>query len=192
MHQMRMVTLAAVAASLLSACGGDSQVYAMSAEAVKKGVLGKQSSYSMGSQTRFMKAVGSVGNRLTVELWNDVSWKQTCEVELEKVDEGNTRIIPSCSTGSGDGSDGFVEMEIDEHFRQLLTGTPIDADRIMMKQTASFATTLPRRQKEALEAELGQDSETFGPSESAADEGWAESSDDDADSDWGDSDWGAQ
>lgn len=153
----RVMPLAlALAAFTLAGCTSDSDTYAAPLAEVKKKLINKSSSYQSGNQKRSMKVTGVSGNSVAVRLYNDVSWSMMCSIDLEAVDEANTRIVPNCGkTGSASGNTtlGFVETEIAEHTKQILTGEPVDVAYIKSKMVASTAANIPAMQAEALRAD---------------------------------------
>jgi hypothetical protein len=141
------LALSASCAMLAGCEGGDRYTYMASVDEMTKALLGKESHYASGSQTRSMKAIGTTADGLTVSLWNDVSWKTTCEIKLKPVAADQTRVIPSCG---GKRALGLVEAEIVEHVKQILTGKPVDTAFIQAKTTANFAKAYPGMVGDAL------------------------------------------
>lgn len=192
-HSSALV-LGAAALSLM-ACGEgqDSQVYPIAIADARAKLVGKESSYYAGNQTRSLKVTGPSTNGLHAKMWNDVSWNSTCELQLEKVDESSTKIVPNCGnsgvSAAGAASLGMLHMEVDAHVRQILTGTPISYDKLQMQQTAAFATKIPQMQGEALGADLSMKAEQYAQqqAEASQSEDWGDSG---ANGGGGSDDWG--
>lgn len=141
----------------LSGCGAaERNTYSAPVDEVKSKLIGKQSSYKQGDQKRYLKVTGASARSVSVTMWNDVSWKKNCSIKLEEVDASTTKLVPSCgSTTSATGATalGFVENEVAEHAKQILTGEPVDVAFLRNSGVASVAKNLPAMQGEALAAD---------------------------------------
>lgn len=148
MYRKAMGLVLAASCMALAGCeAADRYTYMASVDEMKSALLGKESHYASGSQTRSMKAVGTTADGLTVKLWNDVSWNATCEIKLKAVAADQTKVIPSCG---GNSVTGLVEAEIVEHVKQILTGKEVDTAFIQARTTANVAKAYPGMVGDAL------------------------------------------
>lgn len=196
MKKLPLALATGVCALMLAGCGEaqNSQTYPMSMADAKAKLIGKESSYYAGNQTRSLKVTGPSTNGLSAKMWNDVSWNSTCELQIQKVDDSSTKIVPNCGdsgvSAAGAASLGMLHMEVDAHVRQIITGEPISYDKLRMQQTAAFSTKLPQMQGEALGADLSMKAEQYAQQKADAEPSadWGDSGDsggDDAADDWG-------
>ncbi len=152
------IALAMTGAVLLSGCegGGDAYTYAIPIGAAKER-LGKSSSqYTTDDQTRFMRAAGWTEKGLRVTLSNSRNFSMNCEILFEEVSTDATRIVPDCGetpSAQGEVVLGMLELEAAAHVNQLLTGEPVDPQKLLTKQAVLSTKGLPAMQGEALAAD---------------------------------------
>jgi hypothetical protein len=182
-----------VAGLALAGCTTDSNTYPASVAELKAKLVGESSTYDTGSQKRSMSVTKVSGNSVSVRLYNNISWSMNCSIDIEAVDDANTRLIPNCGkTGSaiGDTSLGYVETEIAEHAKRILTGEPVDVAYINSKAMARTTANLPAMQGEALKADadmrnIDRQMEAMKREAEAANNGWATQSAGADDGGWG-------
>ncbi|WP_337660958.1 hypothetical protein [Erythrobacter sp. Alg231-14] len=180
----------AIAGLALSACGGGGgdRVYDLAANDARSKISGKQSSYKVGDDTRTMRVASSGANGLRVTLPHAGSFASACLITFEEVSESQTRITPDCggaSSTTGDTLMAFFEMEIDAHVRKMLTGAPIDGEKMARQQVLMIAqnassiireggedSELKERAQDAAIRRVENQQEGWGDDAAAAD-GWA-------------------
>lgn len=187
--RLPFVILAGASALMLAGCGDqDPQTYALSIADAKKKLIGKESSYEAGSQTRSLKVVAPSTNGLTAKMWNDVSWQSSCELQLTKVDEDHTKIVPFCASSHGsaigDTTIAMLHQEVDAHVRQILTGEPIDHMALMMKGTAVTAKNMPAMQGEAIGADMQMRAQQAAQAQQQKNDGWGGGAEEQLADDW--------
>ena len=193
MKNLKYLLASFVAGLALAGCTTDRNTYPASADDVKTKLIGKSSSYDTGGQKRSMTVTNVSGNSVSVRLYNDVSWSMNCSIDVEAIDDANTRLIPNCGkVGSAIGQTtlGFVETEIAEHIKQILTGEPVDVAYINTKAVASTTANLPAMQAEALKADADmrnfeREAEKIVRDAELAKDGWGTKSDFAEDGGWG-------
>jgi len=175
------LALAVAATAALSACGsgGDDRVYDLSVSDARSKISGKQSSYEIGDDTRTMRVASSGANGLRVTLSHAGSFASACLITFEEVSESQTRITPDCggaSSSVGDTLMAFFEMEVDAHVRKMLTGAPIDGEKMARQQVLMIA-----QNASSIIREGGEDSELEERAQNAAirrvenqQEGWGD------------------
>jgi hypothetical protein len=188
-NRLPAILLMAGSALLLAACGTqDPQTYALSLQEAKTKLVGKESSYHAGNQTRSLKVIAPTANGLSVRMWNDVSWQSSCELHLFAVDEGHTKIEPMCGSAQGSAIGGttlaMLHQEVDAHVRQILTGEPIDHMALMMKNTAVTAQNLPAMQGEAIGADMQMRAQQAMEAQQQKDDGWGGGAGEELADDW--------
>ncbi len=181
----------AIAGLALSACGGGGgggdRVYDLAANDARSKISGKQSSYKVGEDTRTMRVASSGANGLRVTLPHAGSFESACLITFEQVSESQTRITPDCggaSSTAGDTLMAFFEMEIDAHVRKMLTGAPIDGEKMARQQVLLIAANassivkeggedfeLEERARDATIRRVENQQEGWGDDAAAAD-GW--------------------
>jgi hypothetical protein len=174
------VLLATLATAMVGACSGDRNTYPASVAEVKQKLVGKQASYKLDTQTRFIRVGTGNGNSLSVEVGNDRSFNATCSIGLEAVSETSTRVIPDCGSvpsAVGETTLGMLETEVAELTKQILTGTPVDVAYMRKAGAANFAKNLPKMQGEALAADaqmrkMGKEIKQHEAQAEAAADGW--------------------
>jgi hypothetical protein len=180
----------AIAGLALSACGGDGgdRVYDLAASDARSQISGKQSSYKIGDDTQTMRVASSGANGLRVTLPHAGSFASACLITFEEVSESQTRITPDCggaSSATGDTLMAFFEMEIDAHVRKMLTGAPIDGQKMARQQVLLIAQNassiveeggkdfeLEERAQDATTRRVENQQEGWGDDAAAAD-GWS-------------------
>lgn len=181
---------------LLAACGSfEPNVYSLSMEQARAALAGAKSQYGDGKSTRYFQAQGWNGSSFSVLLSNKGSFKKTCKLNFEAVSDTQTKITPSC--GESQSAIGgvpikFLELEMAEHVKHILTGKPIDVQALKMKSTAVMAKNLPAMQGEALamdrqmRAQRDARRQSSSGFSSNSDDGWgSEAGGDHSDGGWG-------
>lgn len=142
---------------LLSACGSaDSDVYAISVNDAKARIGSTQAQYTSGSQVRVMRPAGPAKDGIRVMLPNAGTFVSSCIVRFEEIDAGSTRIYPDCGeTGAAvsDVAAGYFELEIAALIRQMLTGEPVDAQRLGREMASLTLKNLPAMNKQGFAAD---------------------------------------
>lgn len=141
-----------VGCMILTACGGaDNDVYAISLDEARARIGSTQAQYTSGSQTRVMRPAGPAKDGVRVSLPNAGVFTSSCIVRFEQIDQGSTRIYPDCGeTGAAvsDVAASYFELEIAALIRQMLTGEPVDAERLGREMASLTLKNMPAMSKQ--------------------------------------------
>lgn len=137
---------------MLGGCGNaQDEVYAISVDEARTRIGSTQAQYTSGSQTRIMRPAGSAGDGIRVSLPNAGVFSSSCVVRFEEIGEGSTRIYPDCGeTGAAvsDVAASYFELEIAALIRQMLTGEPVDAERLGREMASLTLKNMPAMSKQ--------------------------------------------
>lgn len=143
--------------ALLSACGSGSanDVYAISVADAKARIGSTQAQYTSGSQTRIMRPAGPASDGIRVSLPNAGTFASSCVVRFEEIDAASTRIFPDCGeTGAAvsDVAASYFELEIEALIHPMMTGEPVDAQRLGKEMAMLTLKKMPAMNKEGFAA----------------------------------------